>query len=121
MKVAVIGGGPGGLYLAILLRRADPRTDVTVWERNRIEDTFGFGVVLSDATEGILAEADAETHETMAAATSTSIPSASASRRGATASAASPGRRCSKSSATAPGSWAPTSGSAPRRRRSRSC
>ncbi len=68
MKVAVIGGGPGGLYLAILLRRADPTTQVTVWERNRIEDTFGFGVVLSDATEGILAEADADTHQAMAKA-----------------------------------------------------
>ena len=68
MKVAVIGGGPGGLYLAILLRRADPSTQVTVWERNRIEDTFGFGVVLSDATEGILAEADSVTHEAMAKA-----------------------------------------------------
>jgi anthraniloyl-CoA monooxygenase len=67
MKVAVIGGGPGGLYLAILLRRADPTTQVTVWERNRIEDTFGFGVVMSDATEGILAEADDVTHAAMSA------------------------------------------------------
>ncbi len=68
MKVAIIGGGPAGLYLAILLRRADPRIGVWVYERNRIEDTFGFGVVLSDATEGILAEADPETHAAMAAA-----------------------------------------------------
>jgi len=68
MKVAIIGGGPGGLYLAILLRQADPSTQVTVWERNRIEDTFGFGVVLSDATEGILAEADGSTHQAMARA-----------------------------------------------------
>jgi len=68
MKVAVIGGGPGGLYLAILLRQADATTQVTVWERNRIEDTFGFGVVLSDATEGILAEADWPTHQRMAEA-----------------------------------------------------
>ncbi|HMU62523.1 MAG TPA: bifunctional salicylyl-CoA 5-hydroxylase/oxidoreductase [Gemmatimonadales bacterium] len=67
MKVAIIGGGPGGLYLAILLRRANPATQVTVYERNRIEDTFGFGVVLSDATEGILAEADDVTHAAMAA------------------------------------------------------
>ncbi len=67
MKVAIIGGGPGGLYLAILLRRADPSTHVTVYERNRIEDTFGFGVVLSDATEGILAEADDVTHAAMSA------------------------------------------------------
>ena len=57
MKVAISGGGPGGLYLAILLRRANPATQVVIYERNRIEDTFGFGVVLSDATEGILAEA----------------------------------------------------------------
>jgi anthraniloyl-CoA monooxygenase len=67
MKVAIIGGGPGGLYLAILLRRADPTTQVTIYERNRIEDTFGFGVVLSDATEGILAEADDVTHAAMSA------------------------------------------------------
>jgi len=67
VKVAIIGGGPGGLYLAILLRRANPATQVTVWERNRIEDTFGFGVVLSDATEGILAAADDVTHGAMSA------------------------------------------------------
>jgi anthraniloyl-CoA monooxygenase len=67
MKVAIIGGGPGGLYLAILLRRANPATQVTIYERNRIEDTFGFGVVLSDATEGILAEADDVTHAAMSA------------------------------------------------------
>lgn len=66
MRVAIIGGGPGGLYLAILLRQAEPASRITVWERNRIEDTFGFGVVLSDATEGILAEADGPTHEAMA-------------------------------------------------------
>ena len=67
MKVAIIGGGPGGLYLAILLRRANPATQVIIYERNRIEDTFGFGVVLSDATEGILAEADDVTHAAMSA------------------------------------------------------
>ena len=67
MKVAIIGGGPGGLYLAILLRRANPATQVTIYERNRIEDTFGFGVVLSDATEGIQAEADDVTHAAMSA------------------------------------------------------
>ncbi|HOX20847.1 MAG TPA: bifunctional salicylyl-CoA 5-hydroxylase/oxidoreductase [Gemmatimonadales bacterium] len=67
MKVAIIGGGPGGLYLAILLRRANPATQVVIYERNRIEDTFGFGVVLSDATEGILAEADDVTHAAMSA------------------------------------------------------
>ena len=58
MKVTCLGGGPGGLFFASLLKQADPRHDVTVLERNRPEDTFGFGVVFSDATEEALAKAD---------------------------------------------------------------
>jgi salicyloyl-CoA 5-hydroxylase len=50
VRVAVVGGGPGGLFLATLLRRADPSVEVTVFERNRADDTFGFGVVFSDRT-----------------------------------------------------------------------
>jgi anthraniloyl-CoA monooxygenase len=50
MKIAVIGGGPAGLYFSILMKKADPRHDITVYERNRADDTFGFGVVFSDAT-----------------------------------------------------------------------
>ncbi|MBV9079290.1 MAG: bifunctional salicylyl-CoA 5-hydroxylase/oxidoreductase [Methylobacteriaceae bacterium] len=50
MKVAVIGGGPAGLYVAILLKKARPQARITVLERNRADDTFGFGVVFSDAT-----------------------------------------------------------------------
>ncbi|HTF51780.1 MAG TPA: FAD-dependent monooxygenase [Pseudonocardia sp.] len=50
VRVAVVGGGPGGLFLATLVRRADPSTEVTVFERNRAGDTFGFGVVFSDRT-----------------------------------------------------------------------
>lgn len=50
MKTAIIGGGPAGLYLAILLKKQWPDTDITVYERNRADDTFGFGVVFSDAT-----------------------------------------------------------------------
>lgn len=50
MRVACIGGGPGGLFFATLLKRALPQVDVTVYERNRADDTFGFGVVFSDAT-----------------------------------------------------------------------
>jgi anthraniloyl-CoA monooxygenase len=50
MKVSIIGGGPGGLYFAILTKKAWPQTDVVVYERNRADDTFGFGVVFSDET-----------------------------------------------------------------------
>jgi anthraniloyl-CoA monooxygenase len=50
MKVAIIGGGPAGLYSAILLKKQRPDADIAVYERNRADDTFGFGVVFSDAT-----------------------------------------------------------------------
>ncbi|MCA9601296.1 MAG: FAD-dependent monooxygenase, partial [Myxococcales bacterium] len=62
MKVHIVGGGPGGLYLAILLKRQDPAHDITIWERNRPDDTFGFGVVFSDRTQSHLASADPESH-----------------------------------------------------------
>jgi anthraniloyl-CoA monooxygenase len=50
MKVHVIGGGPAGLYYAILMKKAWPQTQITVFERNKPDDTFGFGVVFSDQT-----------------------------------------------------------------------
>ncbi|WP_413254716.1 bifunctional salicylyl-CoA 5-hydroxylase/oxidoreductase [Streptomyces pseudovenezuelae] len=57
-RIAIIGGGPGGLYAAALLKRLDPGRDITVWERNAPDDTFGFGVVLSDETLGGIEHAD---------------------------------------------------------------
>jgi len=50
MKVSIIGGGAGGLYFALLAKKAWPDWDITVFERNRPDDTFGFGVVFSDQT-----------------------------------------------------------------------
>src|ERR1700732_2874330 len=50
MKIAIIGGGPAGLYAAILLKKQRPEGGVTVYERKRADDTFGLGVGVSDAT-----------------------------------------------------------------------
>ena len=58
MRVAVVGGGPGGLFLAALLRKADPSVVIDLFERNRADDTFGFGVVFSDRTLAAIDEAD---------------------------------------------------------------
>ncbi|WP_435283495.1 FAD-dependent monooxygenase [Streptomyces koelreuteriae] len=58
MKVACIGGGPGGLFFATLLKRNRPGAEVVVFERNRPDDTFGFGVVFSDATLDAIDAAD---------------------------------------------------------------
>ena len=58
MRIAIIGGGPAGLYFAILMQRDFPEARITVAERNRADDTFGFGVVFSDATLDAFAAAD---------------------------------------------------------------
>ena len=71
MKVSVVGGGPAGLFLALLLKRADPRHDITVFERNQHDETWGFGVVFSDATEDALAQADPAVTAAMAKAFAT--------------------------------------------------
>ena len=62
MRIVSIGGGPAGLYFAILMKQADPSHEIIVVERNGADDTFGFGVVFSDATLDNFRAADRETH-----------------------------------------------------------
>jgi anthraniloyl-CoA monooxygenase len=62
MKIRVIGGGPGGLYFALLAKKLQPHHEIHVLERNRADDTFGWGVVFSDETLGNFIEADERTH-----------------------------------------------------------
>ena len=60
MRIVCLGGGPAGLYFSILMKKADPTADITVIERNRPGDTFGWGVVFSDKTMDAFREADAQ-------------------------------------------------------------
>lgn len=62
MRIVSIGGGPAGLYFGILMKLADPAHEVRIYERNARDDTFGFGVVFSDATLEGFAKADPETY-----------------------------------------------------------
>jgi anthraniloyl-CoA monooxygenase len=61
LNVAVIGGGPAGLYFALLLKKARPETSITVIERNHLDETFGWGVVFSDQTLENFRAVDPET------------------------------------------------------------
>ncbi|HEU4894640.1 MAG TPA: bifunctional salicylyl-CoA 5-hydroxylase/oxidoreductase [Acidimicrobiia bacterium] len=63
MKIVVVGGGPAGLYLSILLRKKRPDFDVTVMERNQPGDAYGFGVVFSEETLDNFSGADPESYE----------------------------------------------------------
>ena len=62
MRIDIIGGGPAGLYFAILMKKADPKHQVTIYERNGPDDTFGWGVVFSGKTLANLRAADEESH-----------------------------------------------------------
>ncbi|HEY1838095.1 MAG TPA: FAD-dependent monooxygenase [Rhizomicrobium sp.] len=61
-KIAIVGGGPGGLYLALLAKKARPDWQIDVYEQNRADDTFGFGVVFSDETLEEFLSRDAESY-----------------------------------------------------------
>src|SRR4029079_9874514 len=62
MKITIIGGGPAGMYFAILMKKTDPSHEITVYERNGPDDTFGWGVVFSGKTLANLRDADQESH-----------------------------------------------------------
>jgi anthraniloyl-CoA monooxygenase len=63
MKINIIGGGPAGLYFAILMKRLDPSHVITLYERDRPDDTFGWGIVFSDRTFSYLEENDKATFD----------------------------------------------------------
>ena len=63
MKIEIVGGGPGGLYFALLMKKQFPAYEITVHERNHADDTFGFGVVFSDQTLDNLMDYDAESYQ----------------------------------------------------------
>ncbi|MFI0446351.1 FAD-dependent monooxygenase [Actinomadura sp. 6N118] len=65
-RIACVGGGPGGLFFATLIKQALPSVEITVFERNRPDDVFGFGVVFSDATLANLHQADPVLREALA-------------------------------------------------------
>jgi anthraniloyl-CoA monooxygenase len=62
LDIVCVGGGPGGLYFSLLMKKVNARHRVRLFERNRADDTFGFGVVFSDATMAGIAEADADAY-----------------------------------------------------------
>jgi anthraniloyl-CoA monooxygenase len=66
MRIAVVGGGPGGLYFSILMRKIRPDCEITLYERGGPADAFGFGVVFSDETLTVFEHADPETYSQIA-------------------------------------------------------
>ena len=98
-RIVCLGGGPAGLYAAILFKKALPDAKVEVYERNRPDDTFGWGVVFSDQTMEGFRAADAPTHDAIVASfhhwddIDVHFARAARSRAAATASAASSRKR----------------------------
>src|SRR2546421_2112366 len=66
MRIAVVGGGPGGLYFSILMRKIRPDCEITLYEQRAPTEAFGFGVVFSDETLTVFEHADPETYSQIA-------------------------------------------------------
>jgi len=71
MNINILGGGPAGLYFAILRKKRRPADSITIVERDGPHDTFGWGIVLSDRTLAVLRDNDEETHARIADASQT--------------------------------------------------
>src|SRR2546425_4914436 len=63
MKIVILGGGPAGLYFALLTKKANPAHEITIFERNPADVTYGWGVVFSDRTLASFQRADFKTYE----------------------------------------------------------
>jgi 2-polyprenyl-6-methoxyphenol hydroxylase-like FAD-dependent oxidoreductase len=99
MKIVCIGGGPAGLYFGLLMKMRNPAHDITVVERNKPYDTFGWGVVFSDATMDNMRQWDPVTaaRSSKRSTTGTTLSwssKAKSSARAATASSVSAARNC---------------------------
>ncbi|MBI3456378.1 MAG: TIGR03618 family F420-dependent PPOX class oxidoreductase [Candidatus Rokubacteria bacterium] len=71
MKIIIIGGGPAGLYFAILMKKLDPAHAITIFERDGPNDTFGWGIVFSEKTYAFLKGHDVETYAAITKASET--------------------------------------------------
>jgi anthraniloyl-CoA monooxygenase len=67
MRITIIGAGPAGLYFALLMKKADPSREITVYERDGADDTFGWGIVFSDQTFSYLRDSDEPSFEELVA------------------------------------------------------
>ena len=63
MKILIVGGGPGGVYAGLLIKKANPSHEIKILERNPADATYGWGVVFSDRTLNAFREADSKSHQ----------------------------------------------------------
>ena len=71
MRITIVGGGPSGLYFAVLMKKLDPSSEITIIERDGPNDTFGWGIVFSDQTFSYLQDNDRESYQSITRACQT--------------------------------------------------